>query len=306
MILSASRRTDIPAFYSRWFYKRIEEGYLLVRNPMNAKQISRVVLNPDIVDCIVFWTKNPEPFMKNIDKINRYKYYFQFTLNPYDDSIEKNVPDKEHLIDIFVKLSGLIGKDKVIWRYDPILLTNKIDKEYHYKWFNYLIERLHKYTDKCIISFLDLYSKTERNTKSLGIIPMGTNDMREIAFNFSLTAQKYNIPVETCAERIDLSDMGIKRGKCIDDKMISKIIGCDIAVEKDKAQREECGCVKSIDIGAYNTCRHNCVYCYANFNEATVKRNFSLHDPDSPLLYGKLSFDDIIKDRFMESYVNIS
>ncbi len=140
MILSASRRTDIPAFYSEWFFNRIKEGYLLVRNPMNIHQVNRINLSPQLVDCIVFWTKNPKPMLKRLDELKNYKYYFQFTLNSYDKTIEPNVPLKKDLIETFIKMSNLVGKEKLIWRYDPILLTNVFTKEYHYKWFEKLAQ----------------------------------------------------------------------------------------------------------------------------------------------------------------------
>jgi len=304
MILSVSRRTDIPAFYSKWFYNRIKAGYVLVRNPMNTKQVSRISLDPQLIDCIVFWTKNPRSFMKNLDKLKDYNFYFQFTLNSYDKTVEVNVPEKKLLIDTFVELSQEIGKERVIWRYDPILLTPKFNKEYHYKWFEYLTEKLHPYTQKCIISFVDIYSKTERNTRPLDIIPFTNESMMEIAEKLSSITKKYGISLETCSEQMDFSMFGINHSKCIDDKLISNIIGKPLSIDKDNNQRETCGCVKSIDIGAYNTCKHNCLYCYANFSKNTVDKNCLQHDPNSPLLVGVLSGDEVIKDRPMESYVN--
>lgn len=303
MILSVSRRTDITAFYGKWFYKRIEDGYVLVRNPMNAKQVSRILLNPELIDCIVFWTKNPKEFMKDLDKLKDYNYYFQFTLNPYDSTIEVNVPDKETIINTFTELSRIIGSSRVIWRYDPILLTPRFNKEYHFRSFERLAQILHPYTQRCVISFLDMYYKTERNMKSLGIIPFCEEDMMEIAQNFSETAKKYGLIIETCSEKADFSKFGISHGKCIDNRLISKIIGRKISVDKDPNQRDACGCVKSIDIGMYNTCLHNCLYCYANFSKSTVTKNYLQHDPDSPLLYGSLSGDEIIRDREVKSYV---
>lgn len=163
MILSVSRRTDIPAFYSDWFYNRIKEGYVLVRNPFNAHQVSRIKLSPEVIDCIVFWPKNPRAMMSRLSELKGYNYYFQFTLTSYDNTIEVNVPQKKYIIDTFIELSNMIGKDRIIWRYDPILLTDRYDKQYHYKWFDYLAKRLKDYTNKCIISFMDLYRKTERN-----------------------------------------------------------------------------------------------------------------------------------------------
>ncbi|MTV50059.1 DUF1848 family protein [Heliobacillus mobilis] len=302
MILSVSRRTDIPAFYSDWFINRIREGFVLVKNPMNTKQVSKIILNPELIDCIVFWTKNPKPMINKLDNLKDYNYYFQFTLNSYDKTIEPSVPKKTYLINTFIELSNKIGKNKVIWRYDPIFLTEVFTKEYHFKWFEYLAKRLSSYTNKCVISFLDLYAKTERNLTSHTIIPFKENDIVEIAENLSTIAAKYNLIIETCSELVNLSDYNINHGKCIDDKIISDVIGEKIHIEKDSTQREECGCVKSIDIGAYNTCKHLCLYCYANFNTKMVEKNILLHDKKSPLLYGKLNGDEKINIRKMTSY----
>ena len=157
MILSVSRRTDIPAFYSEWFFNRIKEGYVCVRNPMNIHQISKIALTPNLIDCIVFWSKNPYPMLSRLDELKDYMYYFQFTINPYDTVLEQQVPGKKHVIETFKRLSDLISPDRVIWRYDPIILTDTISVDYHIKYFEELAKRLHTYTKTCIISFLDLY-----------------------------------------------------------------------------------------------------------------------------------------------------
>jgi DNA repair photolyase len=303
VILSVSRRTDIPAFYSKWFFNRLKEGFFLVKNPMNPHQISRVEINPSVIDCIVFWTKNPKPMLNQLDHLNGYNYYFQFTITPYDKTTEPNVPRKKHIIDTFIELSERIGKEKVIWRYDPIILTDIYTKEYHYKWFEYLAQKLCNYTDKCVISFLDLYKKIERNMKEIKVTPLLKSDMEKMADRLSKIASKYNLILESCSEEIQLDKFGINHGKCIDDKLISKLIGCNINVQKDTNQREVCGCVKSIDIGAYNTCKHHCLYCYANFSKETVEKQILEHDINSPLLIGNLSGDEKITDREIKSFI---
>lgn len=303
MIISASRRTDIPAFYSNWFFNRIKQEFLLVRNPMNAHQVSRITLNPNNIDCIVFWTKNPRPMLNRLEKLKDYKYYFQFTLNSYDKSLEPNVPRKKYLINTFMELSQKIGKEKVVWRYDPIILTDKFTKEYHYKWFEYLAKNLCNYTNKCVISFLDLYKKTERNLRETKIIPLNKIDMEEIAYRFSSIALKYNLIIESCSEEIELEKFGVNHGKCIDDGLISKILNCSLNIDKDPNQREICGCVRSIDIGAYNTCKHECLYCYANFSKETVRKQVQAHNSKSPLLTGSLNGNEKITDREVKSYI---
>lgn len=305
MIVSVSRRTDIPAFYSKYFFKRIEEGFVYVVNPFNRKQVSKVELNSKTVDCFVFWTKDPEPMIENLSILDEknFKYYFQFTLTAYGKDVEKGTRKKTQIINTFMNLSKKIGREKVIWRYDPILLNDYYTKEYHYKWFEEFCKRLNSYTEKCVISFLDLYDKTKRNTQNLNLREISQKDIYEISEKLASIAKKYNIIVETCSEDINLEKYGIVRGKCIDDKLISRILNKEIAVKKDDTQREECGCIKSIDIGAYNTCKHYCTYCYANFNYEMVRENCKNYDENSPILIGNLQGDEKITIRKMDSII---
>jgi len=297
LIISASRRTDIPAFYSDWFYKRIQEGYVMVRNPMNIHQISKVSLSREVVDCIVFWTKNPEKMMSKLYLIDEYAYYFQFTLNPYDSRIETRVPKKARIIDIFKKLSDKIGPQRVIWRYDPILITHHINEEYHVKYFEILASKLHNYTTKCVISFVDFYSKAQRNLKNLGAYEIRDQDKIRIALKLDEIAKAYSLKLETCAEDLDLSEYGIEHSKCIDPDLIGNLLGVKFKTEKDKNQRKLCGCAASVDIGAYNTCGHACLYCYANYSGNAVNRNMAGYNPDFPLLCSRLTSEDVISEK---------
>ncbi|MDJ0306749.1 DUF1848 domain-containing protein [Dehalobacter sp.] len=302
MIISASRRTDIPTYFSDWFLNRIKEKYVLVRNPMNIHKVSKINLSPDVVDCIVFWTKNPKPMIQKLELLQDYKYYFQFTLNSYDKDIEENVPFKStEVIDTFKKLSDKIGPEKVIWRYDPIFLSDKYTIEYHVEYFEKLAKHLQDYTEKCTISFMDFYDKINSNIKSLNIVDMQLSDKRMLAKSLSKIASDCGLKIETCAEDIELIDFGITHASCIDAKLISRIIDNPINVEKDKNQRLECGCVASIDIGLYNTCLNGCKYCYANHNLNTVKNNFAKYDKKSPLLCGEIDNQDVINDREVKS-----
>jgi hypothetical protein len=288
MVISASRRTDIPAFYSQWFYNRLKEGFVLVQNPMNPKMISRISLTPGIIDCIVFWTRNPKELMKRLDELDEYHYYFLFTITAYGRDLEWRSPSKNEAIDTFIELSRKIGKEKVIWRYDPILLSDKIDDEFHVRNFGYIAERLHSYTERCIISFLDMYKKCERNLKGFHIKNLDANDMIRVAKLLHRTAERYGIKIVTCAEEIDFTDIGISPGACIDGRLISRICGHPLDSKKDKNQRKTCRCMESVDIGAYNSCSHICLYCYANTGADSVEKNRKLHNPDSPLLIGEL------------------
>jgi DNA repair photolyase len=299
MIISASRRTDIPAFYSDWFVNRLNKGFLYVKNPFNANQISNIKLSPEIIECIVFWTKNPKKMLNKLKAIDDfgYKYYFQFTVTSYDESIEKNVPRKKEIINTFKKLSDKIGPDKVIWRYDPIFITDKFNIEYHIKWYEYLAKNLNGYTDRCIISFIDMYKKCERNLKEINVEQADISQKRLLAKEFSNTAHSFNLNIETCAEETEFKEEGINPGKCIDDILISKIINSPLSINKDKTQRQECGCVQSVDIGSYNTCRHGCKYCYANYSRKSVENNCSVHDKYSPLITGNLTGKETIIER---------
>jgi hypothetical protein len=298
MIISASRRTDIPACYPDWFYHRIREGFVLTRNPMRYHQVSKIILSPETVDGIVFWTKNPAPMMDRLDELNAYTYYFQFTLTSYGKDIEPNVPTKGNEgIPAFQRLSDTIGPERVIWRYDPILLNEIYTTDYHLEYFHEIAKRLKGYTKKCIISFVDRYQNTERNLNSLGLVEIGDSTKRSLAEFIAETARTYGITVETCAEEIDLGAYGIGRAKCIDGSLLGKLRGYPLNISKDKNQRPQCGCDASVDIGMYNTCKNGCKYCYANYNAGALRNSAAGHDPFSPLLIGNINENDIIKER---------
>lgn len=301
MIVSASRRTDIPAFYSEWFFNRIKEGYVLVRNPLNHHQVSNIDLSPSVVDCIVFWTKNPIKIINRLSELSKYSYYFQYTITPYDNHVEPNLPPKDKLIELFITLSNILGKSSVIWRYDPILLTNKYSIDFHIRSFDEMVQRLYPYTQKCVISFLDIYQKNKARVLENGICSISNNQMQVLASEFSTIAKQYGISLVSCAEEINLEKYGIRHGKCIDDKLISEILGYNLDIKKDPNQRKECGCIASVDIGSYNSCPHGCLYCYANYDQEMVNNNYLLHNPKSPILFGELSQNDNISNRRMVS-----
>lgn len=302
MILSASRRTDIPSFYADWFFNRLKEGFLYVRNPMNPHQISKVNLSPELVDCIVFWTKNPEPMLARLNELKDYPFYFQFTLTGYGQDIECHVPHKkDKMIPIFQQLSSQIGANRVIWRYDPIIFTQKYSPEYHLKAFQQIAESLNGYTNRCIISFVDTYAKNQKNMNALHPLPIETEELKHFAHTLSSIAHENNMQITTCAEKIDLSEYGITHSCCIDKTHIEEIIGYKINTQKDKNQRTECGCIESIDVGTYNTCKNGCKYCYANYSTESVLENYKKYDVHSPLLCGTIRENDSITERKVKS-----
>ena len=298
MILSVSRRTDIPAFYAEWFMERLRQKYVLVRNPFNIHSISRIPLTPENVDAIVFWTKNSKPIHRYLDEIDnlKYKYYFQYTITPYKKDLEEEVQDKKEIVETFKKLSEKIGSEKVILRYDPVILSDNYTIDFHKKAFARLCDLLAPYTKKIVFSFLDDYKKISKNIKQLNIKEISAEEMCIMAEYFADTAKKYNLKIESCAEQIDLERFGINHGKCIDDELIEKITGYKLSIGRDN-QRNACGCIKCIDIGEYNTCMHKCLYCYANINKDAAFKNNKLHDTKSPLLIG---YVDEIKDKITD------
>lgn len=304
MILSVSRRTDIPNYYSEWFINRINAGYVYVRNPMNFHQISNIKITPDVVDFIVFWSKNPFQMYKRLVELKEYSYYFQFTLNSYGKDVEPNVPSKNYLIDTFKKISDKIGPSKIIWRYDPILINNKYNLDYHIKYFNKLANKLKNYTKKCTISFIDLYRSATNNVKLLELDELKIQIILKLVESISMIADDCGLSLDTCAENIDFSNYNISPAKCIDVNLIERIINSKLEIPKDKTQRRECGCAASIDIGTYNTCLNGCKYCYANYSLKTAKKNFEHHNKNSPLLFGKILPGDKINIRKVKSLKN--
>ena len=295
MIISASRRTDIPALYPEWFMNRLREGKVMVPNPYNRKKVSRIRLSPDTVDCIVFWTKNPEPMIPYLREMEDmgYQYYFQMTITDYEEDLEPGVPCTEESMATFLLLSEMIGRERIDWRFDPVLLTDKYSIDYHAERFETMCQWLHKATERCIISFVDAYREARYPE-------LEQEEIEKAAEKLSKTAARYRLPLYTCAEKTDLLRFGILQGACIDKEKIKRVVGYKLDVKKDKGQRPQCGCVESIDIGMYDTCTHGCGYCYANGSKESVRRKAALHDPDSPLLIGYLRGDEEIIDKRMQ------
>ena len=284
MIISASRRTDIPALYSDWLMGRIRAGYAMTRNPMNPAQVRRVDLTPAAVDGFVFWTKDPAPMTAHLDALDAmgYAYYFEFTLTPYHADIEANLRPKSEIVETFRALSARIGRERVVWRYDPILVNKRYTVDYHRRAFTRLCELIGHCTDTVVISFVDLYKKLRTPL----IRPLTEGETAELAGFVGVTARAYGLRAAACCEAADLSPYGIGRSACIDAARLSRIAGREIGAAPDKNQRTGCGCAAAVDLGAYNTCTNGCVYCYANAGKAAAARNFAAHDPAGEYLLG--------------------
>ncbi len=305
MIISASKRCDIPSYFGQWFINRLREGYVLIQNPYNPNRVSRASLTREAVDIIVFWTKNPIPFLKYLDEIDTmgYPYYFQFTLTPYGKETEKNLPDKERLIEVFLNLSARLGKNRIIWRYDPIIIDDVYTIEYHRERFTYMAERLRGSTNRCIISFVDNYKSVSRRMGKDITANMVPSNVYAISKIFSEIARDNNIKIYTCAEGHNLQEYNINHGACIDKEIIESILGTKVQTIIDKNQRSQCLCVESIDIGGYNSCNNGCNYCYALTSEETARENIKSHDPNSPILIGSIEDGVIISNRDNKSIV---
>jgi len=260
MIVSASRRTDIPAFHTEWFMSCLRQGFVEVKNPYNPEQVSRVSLLPGEVESIVFWTKNPAPLLahlKEIDKIG-HSYSFLFTLNDYAKDLEPNVPSLDERIDKFIELSERIGPRRVVWRYDPIVLSDKTGADYHRRAFERLSEKLSPHTQRVIVSLIDYYKKTKRNLEPLDyefyFDAAERPETDELLGDLARMAHEKKLEIFTCAQDRDYTGLGIPPGRCIEG------VG---PFKKDPSQRQHCRCTQSRDIGVYGTCRHACTYCYA-------------------------------------------
>lgn len=276
-IISASRRTDIPAFHSDWFIDIFKNGRIVWKNPFNPEQKKCIYF--DKTSLIVFWTKNP---LQIIDKLDFFakkgiNYYFQYTLNDYPEYLEPGIPSLNDRIDMFKKIVDNSGKRNVIWRFDPIVLCDRINEKYIYDSILSIGKELKGYADRLMISFLQLYPKVKKRMKKAGIQckEISNEGKVNIFKNIGDIGNQLGMEAMSCAEPLnmdsELESIGIKKGRCIDPEIIEGLFNTDEVLmahlkdtKKDKGQRKECGCIESIDIGTYNTCKHHCLYCYAN------------------------------------------
>ncbi len=325
MIVSASRRTDLPAFYSAWFLNRLREGYALVRHPRNPRQVRCVPLTPPEADYIVFWTRDPRPLLPGLDELDRLGlgYSFLFTVTPYGPQLEGNLPDPETRLEAFAALAERVGPLRVDWRYDPILFTDRIDAAFHRRSFARLAERLRGHTRRCIVSFLEPYAKTRRNLAPFALREGTPEERLELLDSLAEQAERCGMRLQTCAFSPAAGPAGApasippgeaargevaadaesrapspapraEPGACIDGRRISAFLGRPVGAGKDPGQRARCLCARSVDIGAYDTCLHGCLYCYATRGRAAAAAEHRRHDPSSPLLVGNLQAGDRI------------
>lgn len=307
MIINTGNRTDIPAYYSEWFYNRIFEGYVFARNPYNPQQVTRYLLDPEVVDCITFCTKNPQPMLKDLKYLTKFNQFWQVTITPYGRDIEPNVPPKEEVTESFRELSLRVGRKCVSWRYDPIFISEKYSVDFHIKAFSEMAEALKGYTDICVISFIDLYDKTKKNFPDARKVTR--EERMTIGREFIKIASENGMTVYPCGEGDELAEFGADCSGCLSKAVLERAIGYPLDLPKSAESalqtRAECSCLLGSDIGAYNTCAHGCLYCYANADGETVKDNMSQHDVYSPFLIGDFMDGDVVKSAEQESFIRL-
>jgi hypothetical protein len=293
VIVSASRRTDIPAFYAGWLLERLRAGSCAVQNPFNPAQRSTISLGPEDVEALVFWTKNPAPLLPHLPEIDArgFRYYFQFTLNDYPALLEPGVPPLGERMASFAALSGRIGRERVIWRYDPILISNQTGFAYHRERFGALSSALAPHTFRVVVSVAHYYRKTRRNLSRLGpaglVVDEGAAEspqMLDLLAGLATIARSRGLEIVSCASERDFTALGIAPGRCIDGELLERLWGLRGPWKKDPGQRPACGCAVSKDLGAVDTCLHGCTYCYATANREAALARHRAHDPASPML----------------------
>ena len=288
MIVSASRRTDLPAYYGRWFLQRLHEGFCEVPNPFNPRQISRVALGVGEVEAFVFWSKNPRPFFPVLDALDAlgHRYYFQFTLNPYDSRLEPQLPPLEERTETLLALSERLGPKRVVWRYDPIVVSSETPVAFHQEGFGSMAERLRGATVRAMTSLLTRYRKTDRRLARLdGFQPCALEpsspELVRLLESMNRSAAQAGIELYSCAGALPST----RAGRCVDPLLVHELWGTAPSVKKDSGQRAGCGCAVSRDIGVNDTCLHGCCYCYATRSQALAERRHAAHDPLAPMLF---------------------
>ena len=274
---------------------RIRAGFCDVPNPFNTKQISRVSLKPEDVDAVVFWSKNPSPLFDYLDELDELgiRYYFQFTLNNYPYALEPGVPSVDDRLATFRRLAKRLGPIRVIWRYDPIIISNFTSVEFHRERFKSLASDLNGATNRVMVSLCDFYQKTDRRLSALeqegykfDKETASSHEVAKLLSDMAAIAKSHDMEIFSCAEDIDFSNLGIRPGMCVDAELVKRIWSISVCSTKDPTQRKHCRCVVSKDIGMNDTCMHGCRYCYSTRNNALAERRYSEHDPNSAAIWG--------------------
>lgn len=303
MIINTGGRTDTVQYYSKWLLNRFREGFVYSRNPFYPNKVTRYELTPDKVDCVVFCSKNYEPILENLKEItDKFNTYFHYTITAYDKDIEPNVPAIDKSIETLLKLESITGKNRIAWRYDPVLLVGKYTIDYHLETFESMSKALSGHIDRCIFSFVEMYKKLSVNMPELKAI--SENDKIILARGLGEIAQKYNIYLQTCATSDDYERFGIHSSGCMTLDILGKANGVKFKKLKHNGMRKNCNCIETRDIGWYDTCPNGCKYCYANSTPQKALENFKLHNPSSPILLGEINETNTIQQGHQKSFLD--
>ena len=303
MILNTGGRTDTVQYYSEWLLNRFKEGFVYSRNPFYPSKVTHYELTPSKVDCVIFCSKNYEPILDRLSEItDKFNTYFHYTITAYKTDIEPNVPTIEKSIETLLKLEAIVGKQKIAWRYDPILLTEKYTIDYHLKTFNYVAEQLSGHIDRCIFSFVEMYKKLSRNMPELKAV--SEKDKSIIACKLGEIAKKYDIYLQTCATNGNYEKFNIHPSGCITLDILAHANNIKFKNLKHKGMRTNCNCIETRDIGAYDTCPNGCKYCYANSTPTKAIKNYKQHNPKSPILLGEIKETDIIQQGSQKTFLD--
>jgi hypothetical protein len=282
MIVSASRRTDIPALYSGWLVNRLRAGQALVPDRFRPGRLYRIDLRPEAVDCLVLWTKNPAPMLDKLGEIEGlgHGYYLQYTLNPYGPPLEGGLPPLSERLAALEAVSRRIGPRRVVWRYDPVVITPELGPAWHVQKFQALANRLAGLVERAVVSFVDAY-------RHQPVAPPGQADRDAAAAGLAEAADKAGLEIFACAEGPELAALGLPPSSCVDPGLAAEISGREKSFGRDRGQRPLCLCAESRDIGMYQSCVHGCLYCYATTSRAKAAARLAAHDPLSPILIGR-------------------
>lgn len=303
MILNTGGRTDTVQYYSEWLLNRFREGYVLSRNPLFPNVINRIELSPDTIDVVVFCSKDYAPILDRLHEISdRFKCYYHYTITAYDTDIEPNVPSIEQSVETLKQLSAQVGKEKVAWRYDPVLLTEKYTIEKHFETFDYMARELSPYVDRCIFSFVEMYKKLAVNMPELQ--PISNDNKLLLVKGLGAIAKQYGLYLQTCAAKDDYLQFGVHHSGCMTTEIFSRALGLNFKHQAHKGNRIGCACMESRGLGDYNSCPNGCRYCYANKDHAKAAENYRRHDPKSPLLLGDVLTTDTIKPAVQKSLID--
>ena len=302
MILNTGGRTDTVQYYTEWLLNRFSEGYVLSRNPLFPNKVTRYKLTPENVDCVVFCSKNYKPILPRLHEItDHFNTYFHYTITAYEKDIEPGVPAIEESMETLIELSKQVGRQRIAWRYDPVLLTKKYTIQRHLETFERMAKVLFSYVDRCIFSFVEMYKKLESNMPEL--IPLSEEDKDALAQGLGAIAKQYGISIQTCGTNGDFTKYGIHASGCMTLDVLGAANGIVFKNLKHKGMRQGCHCIESRDIGAYDTCLNGCKYCYANKKPQKARENYRLHDPASPLLLGLVKPEDTIIQGAQKSFL---